>query len=398
MDATSLSFALDGDLPNNSLKPTDFEVLQDTIDDLKGTLNARKLESSNMIAKIRRICRRLSIKSNLSLVNDSGEENLYSVNNLALLRNELSRVEDSKTMNVEELIKVINQELKVLWVKCMVDEAEQAKLTSQFCNEERGNVCELLEDEVSRLQCYYDDNKPILSKVLEFSEICNLAVDLRKRMDDPLRLTSRRGGLEVLNEEKDRKRVDSVVVLKEELLKLVDMYGRVLIKNRHVIEFIEEEFSKIAELFPSSLNRSSSKGNESCLSATFSKSKSFNQSKSNVSKVNSTKTTMGKTSSVAMRSKRRNSINCRPKLQGVGIRKNHIKRNSFSKKRNILKQIIPAIQLNDETYVSVDNAKFMDETVAENEFAANVQLNSTIKQFGTGLSMVAECRWMKPKI
>merc|ERR1711915_1105768 len=301
--------------------------------------------------------------------------------------------------NVEELIKVINQELEVLWVKCMVDEAEQAKLTSQLCNEDRGNVCELLEDEVSRLQCYYDDNKSILSKVLEFSEICHLAVDLRKRMDDPLRLTSRRGGLEILNEEKDRKKVDSLAVLKEELFKLVDMYGSVLIKIRHVTEFIEAEFTKIAELFPSSLNRSSSKDNESCLTATYSKSKSFNKPKSNVSKVNSTsKTTMGKTFSIASRSKRRNSINSRPKLQGVGIRKNHIKRNSFSKKRNILKQIIPAIQLNDETYVSVDNAKFMDETVAENEFAANVQLNSTIKQFGTGLSMVAECRWMKPKI
>merc|ERR1719309_535274 len=103
MDATSLSFALDGDLPNNSLKPTDFEVLQDTIDDLKGTLNARKLESSNMIAKIRRICRRLSIKSNLFLVtdNENREESLFTVNNLALLRDELSRVEDLKTMNVE---------------------------------------------------------------------------------------------------------------------------------------------------------------------------------------------------------------------------------------------------------------------------------------------------------
>ena len=59
---------------------------------------------------------------------------------------------------------------------------------------------------------------------------------------------------------------------------------------------------------------------------------------------------------------------------------------------------IPAIQLNDETYVSVDKAKFMDETVAESDFAANVRLNSTKNQFGTGLCMVAECRWMKPRI
>merc|ERR1711915_743162 len=281
--------------------------------------------------------------------------------------------------NVEELIKVINQELEVLWVKCMVDEAKQAKLTSQLCNEDRGNECELFEDEVSRLQCYYDDNKPILSKVLEFSEICNLAFDLRKRMDDPLRLTSRRGGLEVLNEEKDRKRVDSIVVLKEEILKLVDKYAGVLVKDRHVAEFIEEEFSKVAELFPSSLNRSCSKGNEASLGATFSRSKSINKSKSDVSQINfASKTIMGKTFSVARSSKRRNSgIISRPKLQGVRIRKNQVKRSSFTKKRNVLKQIIPQIQLNSETYVSVDNATFMDETVAESYFAANIKLNST---------------------
>ena len=51
MDATSLSFALDGDMPVISLKPTDVKVLQDTIDELKSTLNARKLESLNMIDK-----------------------------------------------------------------------------------------------------------------------------------------------------------------------------------------------------------------------------------------------------------------------------------------------------------------------------------------------------------
>ena len=270
-------------------------------------------------------------------------------------------------MNVEELIKVINQELEALWIKCMVDEAEQAMVTSQLCNEDRGNVCELLEEEVSRLQCYYDDNKPILSKVLEFSKICSLAVDLRKRIDDPLRLTSRRGGLEVLNEEKDRKKVDSIAVLKEDISKLVDKYGDVLVKGRHVEEFIEEEFSKVAELFPSAMNRSSSKGNETPLGATFSMSKSVNKSKSDASQVNfAYKTTTGKTFSVARNSKRRkSSIISRPKMQGVRIRKNQVKRNSFSKKRNVLKLIIPTIQVSNVTYVSVDNAKFMDETVAE---------------------------------
>merc|ERR1719481_2015353 len=136
-----------------------------------------------------------------------------------------------------------------------------------------------------------------------------------------------------------------------------------MIKNRHVTEFIEEEFTKVVELFPSSL--SISKGSESCLSATFSKSKIIINPKTYESKVNSrSKISMGRTFSIARSSKRRNSINSRPKLQGGGIRKNQTKRNSLSKKRNILKQIIPAIQLNDETYVSVDKAKFMDETVA----------------------------------
>lgn len=69
-------------------------------------------------------------------------------------------------------------------------------------------VLELLENEVARLHAYHDDHKPLLKKIGEYLTYCELAADLKTRSGDPKRLLNRRhGGTDMLQEEKDRKKV-----------------------------------------------------------------------------------------------------------------------------------------------------------------------------------------------
>ena len=93
-------------------------------------------------------------------------------------------------------------------------------------------VLELLENEVARLHAYHDDHKPLLKKIGEYLTYCELAADLKTRTGDPKRLFNRRhGGTDMLQEEKDRKKVKLLPSKREELMLLLEKASVMRVKD-----------------------------------------------------------------------------------------------------------------------------------------------------------------------
>ena len=93
-------------------------------------------------------------------------------------------------------------------------------------------VLELLENEVARLHAYHDGHKPLLKKISEYLTYCDLAADLKRRTGDPKRLFNRRGGgTDMLQEEKDRKKVKLIPSKREELMLLLEKASVMRVKD-----------------------------------------------------------------------------------------------------------------------------------------------------------------------
>merc|ERR1711915_781073 len=99
--------------------------------------------------------------------------------------------------------------------------------------------------EVERLHAYHDDHKPLLKKIKEYLSYCELAADLKRRTGDPKRLFNRRGGgVEMLQEEKDRKKVKLIPSKREELMLLLEKTLVMRVNDFDATELIENEYEK----------------------------------------------------------------------------------------------------------------------------------------------------------
>ena len=114
-----------------------------------------------------------------------------------------------------------------------------------------------IEKETHNIQEELDKHEETLNKVNIFLERCRLAQELRVRQQDPRRLKNR--GNALMQEEKDRKKVNALPSLKEELLGRVDRWGDIIIKDRKLSELIGSECSFLEQIYETSLSTSSTR-------------------------------------------------------------------------------------------------------------------------------------------
>jgi len=125
-----------------------------------------------------------------------------------------------------------------------------------------------VDTEISRLGRYYAMHKETLQKMATFIDLCDLAQDLKERMQDPKRLFKNRGKA-MVQEEQDRKKVNSIPRKKQELLALAEHKGNLIVFDESLSTMVEDYAQLYEELFPPPPTRSKTQqSNSNSLSST----------------------------------------------------------------------------------------------------------------------------------
>merc|ERR1719508_475756 len=259
LNATTLSSVLDGEDNFDSLKLSDLKSVQHTMDELRTTLDQKKVEVGDLMKIIASLYVRLDIPSTqqcpLSTGQVCGVEELVKEDNLAQLKEEKMKLERMKRENMMVIITNAKSELAGLWEACLVGKNEM----SLFLAGIEGDTDETLaavETEISRLRKYFSQHKDTFQKLVAYLELCDLAEDLKERMQDPNRLFKSRGKT-LVQEEQDRKKVNMIPRRKDELLALAQHRGNLMVFDEPLATLVEDHAFLFAELFPLPTTRAS---------------------------------------------------------------------------------------------------------------------------------------------
>eukprot|EP00092_Neocalanus_flemingeri_P022714 GFUD01024634.1.p1 GENE.GFUD01024634.1~~GFUD01024634.1.p1 ORF type:complete len:780 (-),score=195.56 GFUD01024634.1:138-2267(-) len=283
LNATTLSSVLDGEEPFDSLKPSDMKSVQHTMVELRTTLEQKKVEVRTIMEQIAGLYTRLDILSceqcPLAMGQVCGVEELIKEENFLQLKEEKNKLEKMKTENMMAIIDRAKKELVVLWDGCLVAKEEQALFLGGIEAEvDADEALATVEGEICRLQKFSSQHKETLQKIGAYMELCNLAEDLKERMQDPNRLFKSRGKA-MVKEEQDRKRVNTIPRKKEELLSLAEHKGDIVVYGQSLSTLVEDYAEELKELFAPPTAKVTKTHQSNSLSSTRS-GKSFNMTSS----------------------------------------------------------------------------------------------------------------------
>eukprot|EP00092_Neocalanus_flemingeri_P033507 GFUD01036425.1.p1 GENE.GFUD01036425.1~~GFUD01036425.1.p1 ORF type:complete len:760 (+),score=195.12 GFUD01036425.1:167-2281(+) len=274
LNATTLSSVLDGEEHFDSLKVSDLKSVQHTMVELRTTLEQKKVEVKTITEQIASLYARLDIPSGeqcpLATGQVCGVEELLKEDNLAQLKEEKDKLEKVKKDNMMAIIENAKLELSGLWEACLVAKDEQSLFLAGIEVEGEGDADEALaavENEISRLQKYSTQHKETLQKIVSYMELCDLAEDLKERMQDPKRLFKSRGTA-MVKEEQDRKKVNTIPRKGEELLALAEHKGNLVVFGEPLTTVVEDYAEVFKELFPPPSTRVSKNQQSTTLSST----------------------------------------------------------------------------------------------------------------------------------
>lgn len=252
LNATTLSNVLDGYDEFDSLKLSDLRSVQHTMEELKTTLDQKKEEVKNLMSDITNLYSRLGISATqqcpLSTGQVCGVEELIREDNLNQLKEEKLKLEIMKNENMKIIVDNAKSELSELWSLCMVGQKEQDLFLGGLVEDTDETLTDV-ESEISRLGRYHAMHKETLQKMATFIDLCDLAQDLKERMQDPKRLFKNRGKT-MVQEEQDRKKVNSIPRKKEELLALAEHKGNLIVFDESLSTMVEDYAQLYEELFP----------------------------------------------------------------------------------------------------------------------------------------------------
>eukprot|EP00092_Neocalanus_flemingeri_P016893 GFUD01018271.1.p1 GENE.GFUD01018271.1~~GFUD01018271.1.p1 ORF type:complete len:528 (-),score=130.40 GFUD01018271.1:97-1641(-) len=208
-----------------------------------------------------------------------GVEELIKDENFCQLKEEKNKLEKMKTENMVAIIDRAKIELVGLWDGCLVAKEEQSLfLTGIEAEVDADEALATVEGEIGRLQKFSSQHKETLQKIGAFMELCDLAEDLKERMQDPNRLFKSRGKA-MVKEEQDRKRVNTIPRRKEELLSLAEHKGDIVVYGQSLSTLVEDYAEELKELFAPPTAKVTKTHQSNSLSSTRS-GKSFNMTSS----------------------------------------------------------------------------------------------------------------------
>eukprot|EP00092_Neocalanus_flemingeri_P014462 GFUD01015606.1.p1 GENE.GFUD01015606.1~~GFUD01015606.1.p1 ORF type:complete len:767 (+),score=188.47 GFUD01015606.1:174-2303(+) len=279
LNATTISSVLDGEEPFDSLKPSDMKSVQHTMVELRTTLEQKKVEVRTIMEQIAGLYTRLDILSGeqcpLAMGQVCGVEELIKEENFLQLKEEKNKLEKMKTENMMAIIDRAKKELVGLWDGCLVAKEEQSLfLTGIDAEVDADEALGTVEEDIGRLRKFSSQHKETLQKVVAFMDLCDLAEDLKERMQDTNRLFKSRGPT-MVKEEQDRKRVNTIPRRKEELLALAEHKGDIVVYGQSLSTLVEDYAEELKELFPPPTAKVTKNHQSNSLSSTRS-GKSFN--------------------------------------------------------------------------------------------------------------------------
>ena len=192
----------------------------------------------------------LSIPGALSL------EELCKADKVAAIREELAQLQAVRKAKMSEILGRAKEDLEAIW-KCRMVGPLTKEMFWRNSVEDPEEELQRIQTEVHNVQEDLDEHEETLRKVNTFLERCRLAQELSIRQQNPGRLKNR--GNALMQEEKDRKKVNALPSLKEELLLRVESFGDIIIHDRKLSERIEKECAFLEQIYSTSLSTSASR-------------------------------------------------------------------------------------------------------------------------------------------
>ena len=195
-------------------------------------------------------------RSSLCIPEAFSLEELCKVDKVAAIREELAQLQAVRKENMAEILGRVKEELEASWRCRMVGQWTQQMFWRNSVEDPEEEL-QRIQREVHNVQEDLDKHDETLNKVNIFLERCRLAQELSVRQQDPARLKNR--GNALMQEEKDRKKVNTLPSLKEELLKRVEKWGDIMIQDRRLSELIGSECSFLEQIYETCLSTSSTR-------------------------------------------------------------------------------------------------------------------------------------------
>merc|ERR550519_1979586 len=244
----------------DTLQSKDVEAAQQTLNNLREKVEVKKNEVAGLLDKVRVLYDCLVVpqerRSRLCIPHAFSLEELCKVDKVAAIREELAQLQATRKENMAEILGRAKDELEASWRCRMVGDWTQQMFWRNSAEDPEEEL-RRIEKETHNIQEELDKHEETLNKVNIFLERCRLAQELRVRQQDPRRLKNR--GNALMQEEKDRKKVNALPSLKEELLRRVDKWGDIIIKDRKLSELIGSECSFLEQIYETSLSTSSTR-------------------------------------------------------------------------------------------------------------------------------------------
>jgi len=237
----------------DALQSKDVEAAQQTLNSLREKVEEKKNEVAGLLDKVRVLYDCLVVpqecRSKLCIPRAFSLEELCKVDKVAAIREELAQLQATRKENMAEILGRAKEELEASWRRRMVGAwTQQMFWRNPF--EDPEEELQRIQKEAHNTQEELHKHEETLNKVSVFLERCRLAQDLRIRQQDPRRLKNR--GNALMQEEKDRKKVNALPSLKEELLERVDRWGDIIIQDRKLSELIGSECSFLEQIYETS--------------------------------------------------------------------------------------------------------------------------------------------------
>ena len=195
-------------------------------------------------------------RSSLCIKEAFSLEELCKVDKVAAIREEVAKWQAVKKENMAKILGRAKAEIEAIWRYRMVGARTQQAFWRDSMEDPEEEL-KRIEMEVKNVQEDLNKHEETLQKWHTFLERCRLAHDLSLRQQDPARLKNR--GNALMQEEKDRKKVNMLPSLKEELLARVQKEGDILLNDQKLSEAIAKEYSILEQIYESTQSTSTTK-------------------------------------------------------------------------------------------------------------------------------------------
>ncbi|ESO04540.1 hypothetical protein HELRODRAFT_78775 [Helobdella robusta] len=195
-------------------------------EELKQLLDENGDVIESMMEKVEQLYKRLELADDEKSVMFKKEvQSSGKMSHRIILMVQLARLEKLKMQNIKKFIIESRKELLHIWDRCYICEEDRRKFTAFYIDDLTEELLASHEDELRRMNDYYNNNKEMLSLVARRQLLWQEFLELERKANNPDRYSNRGGNL--LKEEKQRKKVAvDLPKVEQEVKMLIESWER----------------------------------------------------------------------------------------------------------------------------------------------------------------------------